>query len=60
MDEDSAKLTFLFLGWFLGLLGPIIVDAIRRRRENALGRDALLSELREVGCMLATRLTASV
>jgi hypothetical protein len=51
--EDTEKLAFLFLGWLLGLLGPIISDAIRRRRENALGREALLSELREVGCMLA-------
>lgn len=54
MAEDSfEKLAFLALGWLLGLLSPIIVDAIKRRRENAQGRDALLSELREVGCLLA-------
>jgi hypothetical protein len=55
MHEDTLeKLAFVALGWLLGLLGPIIVDAIKRRRENALGREALLSELREVGCLLAT------
>lgn len=55
MTEDTTeKLAFLALGWLLGLLGPIIVDVIRRKRENALGRDAILSELREVACLLAT------
>jgi hypothetical protein len=43
----------LVLGWLLGLLGPAFVDAIRRRRENAMGRAAILSELREVGCLLS-------
>lgn len=47
------KLSLLVLGWLLGLLGPIIVDAIRRRRENALGREAILGELGELGCILA-------
>jgi hypothetical protein len=47
------KIAFLTLGWLLGLLAPVIVDAIKRRRENALGRDAILSELREVGGLLA-------
>ena len=47
------KIAFLALGWLLGLLAPVIVDAIKRGRENALGRDAILSELREVGGVLA-------
>ena len=55
MAEDTLeKLAFLALGWLLGLLGPIIVDAIRRRRENALGRVAILNELRELASVLAT------
>lgn len=47
------QIAFLTLGWLLGLLAPVIVDAIKRNRENALGRNAILSELREVGCVLA-------
>lgn len=46
MTEDTtSKLAFLFLGWLLGLLGPIIVDQIRRARENKLGREAIKQEL---------------
>jgi hypothetical protein len=47
------KLVILVVGWLLGLLGPAVVDAIRRKRENQLGRQALLSELRELGSTLA-------
>jgi len=47
------KLAILVVGWLLGLLAPVIVDAIRRRRENTLGRQALLSELQELGTTLA-------
>jgi len=55
VSEDSVeKLTFLALGWLLGLVAPVIVDAIKRRRENKLGRLAMTSELRELGCMLST------
>ena len=55
MSEDSIeKLAFVALGWLLGLLAPVIVDAIKRRRENNLGRIAITSELRELGCMLST------
>lgn len=43
--ETFDKLVFLFLGWLLGLLAPVIVDAIKRRRENKLGREALRTEL---------------
>jgi len=46
MTEDTtSKLAFLFLGWLLGLLGPIIVDQIKRARENNLGRAAIKQEL---------------
>ena len=55
MSEDTFdKLAFLALGWLLGLLGPIVVDAIRRRRENTLGRAAILNELTELSGILAT------
>lgn len=51
-DDSLEKLAFLTLGWLLGMLAPVIVEAITRRRENRLGREALLSELREVGCLV--------
>ena len=55
MSEDTFdKLAFLALGWLLGLLGPIVVDAIKRRRENTLGRAAILNELTELSGILAT------
>ncbi len=47
------KLSILLLGWLLGLLAPVINDAIRSRRENELGRQAVLGELRELGTTLA-------
>lgn len=56
MLTESAtieKLQFVALGWLLGLLGPLIVDAIRRRRENALGQAAIYAELRDVAHKLA-------
>jgi hypothetical protein len=43
--ETFEKIAFLFLGWLLGLLAPVIVDAIKRRRENKLGRAAIKTEL---------------
>ena len=55
MSEDSIeKLAFVAFGWLLALLAPVIVDANKRRRENDLGRLAIMSELRELGCMLST------
>lgn len=51
--EILEKLGLLLLGWLLGLLGPAIVDHIRRTRENVLGRKAILTELHEVGGVLA-------
>lgn len=53
MSDFLEKLVILFIGWLLGLLGPAIVDGIRRKRENKLGRTAILSELRDVGSVLA-------
>ena len=50
MPESSLleKLVLIIFGWLLGLLAPIITDGIKRRRENGMGRTALLAELREV------------
>lgn len=47
------KILFLLLGWALGLLGPAIVDTIRRQREVAQVRTALLGELHELKYRLA-------
>lgn len=41
------------MGWLLGLLAPVITDAIRSRRENERGRQAVRGELRELGNTLA-------
>jgi hypothetical protein len=53
MDETLANVLFLFLGWLLGLLSPIIVDANKRRRENREVRVALQTELKELKFRLA-------
>ena len=54
MSTDTVeKLALLTLGWLLGMLGPVVTDAIKKRRENALVKIALDSELREISCMLA-------
>ena len=53
-DSTADKLAFLAFGWLLGLLWPIIVDSIKRRRENTLGRAAILTELTELAGTLAT------
>lgn len=53
-DDTFDRLAFLALGWLLGLLGPVIVESIKRRRENALGRAAILNELTELAGVLAT------
>ncbi|WP_026437760.1 hypothetical protein [Acidovorax sp. JHL-9] len=44
-DDTIEKLVLLLLGWLLGLLAPVIVDSIKRRRENKLGRAAIRVEL---------------
>ncbi|WP_116811182.1 hypothetical protein [Steroidobacter cummioxidans] len=53
MDDTLSKTLFLFLGWLLGLFSPVIVDAIKRRRENREIRDALRIELSELRYRLA-------
>jgi len=58
MNDLLEKLAILVIGWLLGLLGPAIADAIRRKRENKLGRKAILSELHEVGGVLAVAVFA--
>ena len=47
------KIALLFVGWLLGLLGPIIVESIKRKREDTLGRVAILSELKDLATTLA-------
>ena len=51
-DDLFEKIALLCVGWLLGLLGPVIVDSIKRKRENTLGRAAILSELRELATTL--------
>ena len=53
MTDLPEKIALLFVGWLLGLLGPIVVDGIRQRRENTLGRGAILTELNELAAMLS-------
>jgi hypothetical protein len=53
MDPTLDKVLFLFLGWLLGMLSPLIVSAVTRRRENALGRAAIVTELNELAATLA-------
>lgn len=53
MSLSSEKILLLLLGWLLGLLSPIIVDAVRSRREAKRGRIAILAELREISKVLA-------
>lgn len=50
--DTTEKIFLVFLGWLLGLLAPAIVDSIKRKRENKLGRAAILSELSELACTL--------
>lgn len=43
----------VFLGWLLGLLGPIIVDVIKTRHKNIEIRKAIIAELNETRLRLA-------
>lgn len=52
-DESFEKLALLILGWLLGLLAPAVVEGIKRRRENELGRTAIQLELRGIGAKFA-------
>ena len=47
-DDSIEKYVLLFLGWLLGLLSPVIVDGIKRRRENKMGRAAIREELQQL------------
>lgn len=47
------SLLFLFLGWLLGLFGPIIVDEIRRRRKATQIKSSIIIELTELRFKLA-------
>lgn len=47
------KVLFLFLGWLLGTLSPIITDTIRRQRKRANTRKPLFAELSELRYRLA-------
>ena len=54
MSVDTIeKLLLLAFGWLLGMLGPAVTEAIKRRRENSQVRVALVAELREVSYRLA-------
>lgn len=46
------ELLALLLGWLLGLLSPLISDAIKHRRDVKQGRLAILSELDELAIVL--------
>lgn len=53
MSDTIEKVIFLILGWLLGLLAPVIVDQIKTRRENKLGRTAVIAELCDVAVLFA-------
>ncbi|GGC23946.1 hypothetical protein [Pseudoduganella buxea] len=53
MSDILEKLIVLIIGWLLGLLGPAIVDGIRRKRENKLGRKAIHAEMHDLSGVLA-------
>ena len=46
------KLIILVIGWLLGLLAPVIVDAIKNSREVTNTYAAIKSELNEVACRM--------
>lgn len=48
MTPLATQLLFLFLGWVLGLASPIIVDHLKRLREEREIRAALQAELGEL------------
>ena len=43
--DTWEKVLFLFLGWLLATLSPIIADAIRRKRDSKEVKGALLAQL---------------
>jgi len=50
----TQSILFLIVGWLFGLLSPVIVDEIRRRRQASKIRSAVLVELTEVRLKLAS------
>ncbi|MEK7525435.1 MAG: hypothetical protein AAB561_00210 [Patescibacteria group bacterium] len=46
--NELKDVLILILGWLLGLLGPVIVDAIKDKREAKAMKAALFSELHEL------------
>ncbi len=54
MSSDLIeKIALIAVGWLFALLGPAIVDANRRQRENVAVRTILAVELQEVALKLA-------
>ncbi|APP74478.1 hypothetical protein [Xanthomonas vesicatoria] len=52
MEDQLNSVLMLLLGWLLGTLSPAIVDAIKSKRETALGREAIENELREFSSII--------
>jgi hypothetical protein len=53
VNEMGEKFALILIGWMLGLFSPLILDHMRQQRDNERGRKAILSELQEVGRILA-------
>ena len=51
--DTAEKALFLILGWIFGLLSPLIVDSIRRRRDIRDVRSSLRTEIHELHYRLA-------
>lgn len=51
--SDLYAILLIFFGWLLGLLAPIIIDAIKKKYRNAEIRKAILAELHEARNRLA-------
>ena len=47
-------IALLFVGWLLGLVGPVVTEKIKVRREHAIGRKAILAELHDSAFKLLT------
>lgn len=53
MESDIfSSILALILGWLLGMLSPVIVDAIKSQRDARLGRAAIENELLEFASVL--------
>ncbi len=53
MDDSVQKILLIAFGWLLGLLGPVVTDAVKRRRERKRVQATLLLELNELAFQLA-------